>query len=377
MPASPLNVALIGCGQIADAHLSEIAKIPTVRVVAVCDQHADLARQAAERFGVPRRFTDLRAMLADVRPDVLHITTPPQTHRPLAIAALRAGAHVYVEKPFALDAAEADEIYADARAADRLVCAGHDQLFDPIWVQARQLIETGRLGDVVHVNSIQGYDLAGPFGRAVASEPDHWVHRLPGGLFHNVISHAIYRVTDFFDDDEVRIAADWFAPRGTAGAMPSELRAMLRCGGVTANLMFSSTARPVQRIARIYGTRGGIEVDLDAQAIRRQRAARLPGALAKIESPFHHLREAAATLTRNVWRFVRSDIHYFAGMNALLRQFYDAILTGGESPISAAHVRRVTSVMDQLFAQCRPDASSATERLDEAIQLQPRERIAS
>src|SRR5438132_4622284 len=114
-------------------------------------------------------------MLTGARPDVVHITTPPQTHAPLAVEVLSAGVHAYVEKPFALDQHEAQEIIAAAESAGRLVCVGHDHLFDPAWEECRELYRRGELGRVVHIDSVQGYDFSGAFGRLAAGDPDHWV----------------------------------------------------------------------------------------------------------------------------------------------------------------------------------------------------------
>src|SRR5579863_4372307 len=105
MSSRKLRVALIGCGQIADAHLGEIRKLPQAEAVAVCDRERDLAVQAAARFEVPQLYDNVDQMLVAARPDVVHITTPPHTHKALAVAALKAGAHVYVEKPFTVDLA--------------------------------------------------------------------------------------------------------------------------------------------------------------------------------------------------------------------------------------------------------------------------------
>src|SRR5947209_3420949 len=97
------KVALVGCGQIADAHLQEVRKVAGAELVAVCDRHAELAGQAAARFGVPAAYQDLGRLLREARPDVVHVTTPPHTHAAVARECLEAGAHVYVEKPFALN----------------------------------------------------------------------------------------------------------------------------------------------------------------------------------------------------------------------------------------------------------------------------------
>src|SRR4051794_26687341 len=134
-----LKVALVGCGQIADAHLQEIRKIPIAKVVAVCDRQIDLATQAAARFEAGAVYDDLDRMLAEMRPDVLHITTPPQSHLSLAVKAMQAGCHLYIEKPFTMDVEEADELLAAARASGKKICVGHDQLFDPVWEECREL----------------------------------------------------------------------------------------------------------------------------------------------------------------------------------------------------------------------------------------------
>jgi predicted dehydrogenase len=351
-----LQVALIGCGQIADAHLQEIAKLPCARVVAVCDRHLDLARQAAARFGVSATFDDHLQMLEEVRPDVVHVTTPAQTHRALAIDVLEHDGHVYVEKPLSLDTPEADEIIATARAADRLVCVGHDQLVDPAWLDLRKRVTTGEIGPVHHVESVLGYPLSGQFGALVASDPLHWVRRLPGGLFHNTISHPLYRITEFLPDPEPIIDAHWFARGDTA--FPTELRVQLRGREVTGSLVFD-TGIASQRVTRVYGPRGCLIVDLDAQSVVLHRSPKLPGAFGRIETPWRNWSQSWRGLRRNIGRFVCSDLHYFAGMHGLIEAFYTAILDGSAPPISCAEMRRVTHIMDTIFERCRENPAAA------------------
>jgi predicted dehydrogenase len=350
-----LRVAVVGCGQIADAHLQEIGKLATARAVAVCDRFPDLAKQAAERFGVPEQFADLGELLARVKPDVVHITTPPHSHAAIAEQVLCGGAHVYVEKPFTVNLKETDALLAAAQTNQRLICAGHDQLFDPCWIELKRRHKAGELGDVVHVDSVFGYDLTGPFGRVLTSDPGHWIHRLPGGLFHNNISHAVYKVTEFLKDDQPRIWANCFGP---ANSPPTELRVMLRGERVTATILFSSTARPVQKVVRVFGTRAMVEVDFDSRQLRWSRPMAAPGAFAKLEAPFRHCVEAGCSLGRNLWQFVRGDLQYFAGMNRLFRDFYRAIEKGGASPTPPEDLRRVTAIMDAIFVACAQDAEA-------------------
>jgi predicted dehydrogenase len=359
---SNLRVAILGCGQIADAHIQEIGKITGARVEAVCDRESDLAYQAAARFAVPQYYDDLERMLSEVKPDVVHITTPPHTHFALASICLRHGSHVYVEKPFAIDADETKRLLALARAEQKLACVGHDHLFDPIWIEALRRIAAGTLGTVVHVDSQQGYDTGGPFGRLIQTDPRHWIHRLPGGIIQNVISHAICKVTPFLIDDDPEVLAMAFGD-GSSTILPSQLRVVLRGEVVSATVTLLSGAKPVRRVARIYGTKGGIEVDFEAGLIRDIRSAALPGAPGRIETPFRQAIEATMNTGRAIKRFARSELQYFAGMRALFEALYLAVRNGGPPPISYDEIQRVANIMDAVFRSAR--CGSSPSPLDE------------
>src|SRR5438034_3225559 len=97
-----LKVAIVGCGKVADAHASQIHRIKGCEIVGVCDREPLMARQLCERFTVKRHFSELADLLVDARPDVVHISTPPESHFELARLCLESGCHVYVEKPFRL-----------------------------------------------------------------------------------------------------------------------------------------------------------------------------------------------------------------------------------------------------------------------------------
>lgn len=352
MTEKRIKVGLVGCGQIADAHLQQIRRIPWADPVAVCDLEPLLARQAAERFEIPGQFCSLDQMLEEAQPDVVHITTPVESHRPLAIQLLDAGVHVYVEKPFTVDASEARDVIASARQNDRLVCLGHDQLFDPTWLECQRRVNAGEIGEVQHVESVLGYPLHGPFGAQVIANPNHWVRRLPGGLFQNTISHPLYRVTEFVRDQEPELQATWFS-RFNSVPFPTEMRVNLRGEGVTGSLLFTSSTKPCHRLTRVYGTNGDLEVDLNSQFIRAGKVDRYPGAFAKIEAPWRCVRESVGNLACNMRRFWNGELHYFEGMKQTFLRFYKAALGEGECPISYEEMIRVTDLMDRIFAECR------------------------
>lgn len=359
-----LKVAVVGCGKIADAHVEEIGKLENAAVVAVCDRELLMAEQLAVRYGVERHFDDLDAMLDACRPDVVHITTPPQSHAPLSRRALDAGCHVYVEKPFTVDRAEAASLLEHARAAGRQVTVGHSFAFDPLMVALRRLREEDLLGEAVHVESTLGYNLAGPFGAVLLADAGHWIHSLPGKLFQNNIDHVLHKIEEFIPEDRPWMHALGLRRRGgTFGdardALLDELRVVMRGERTTAYATFSAHATPVKHLLRVCGTRHTVTADFTARALVFDHADRLPSAVGRLLPAFALSREYARAGFRNVWRFARADFQFFAGMNALFRRFYASILEDGTPPISEATILRIAGWMDEIFAQLGRNGGAA------------------
>ena len=80
-----LKVAIVGCGKIADDHAVQLQRIKECEIVGVCDREPLMARQFYERFPVKRLFSDLRELLSEAEPDVVHVTTSPESHSDIAI----------------------------------------------------------------------------------------------------------------------------------------------------------------------------------------------------------------------------------------------------------------------------------------------------
>jgi predicted dehydrogenase len=183
---------------------------------------------------------------------------------------------------------------------------------------------------------------------------------LPGGIFQNVISHAVCKVTPFLVDEHPRTLAMAFGDADVI-TLPTELRVILRGRSVSANVTLLSRAKPVRRVVRVYGTERGIEVDFEAGLIRTIHAAQLPGAFRRIELPVRQAVEATRNSGRALVKFFRSELQYFAGMRALFEAFYHAIRAGGPPPISYDEIQRVANIMDAIFEQIGgPGAIEAT-----------------
>lgn len=352
-----LKVAIVGSGKIADGHVDEIQKLPHLaRVVATCDIELLMAEQLARRFGVAKYYDDFEKLLEAERPDVVHITTPPGPHLALAKRAMEAGCHVYVEKPLTPTHEQSVELIDAARSLKRQLTVGYTYLFDPPALEMRQLIAEGVLGDPVHVETVFGYNLEGAFGAALLGSEDHWVHRLPGKLFQNNVDHMFNKLVEFIPDDAPRIHAHAYVGReGRFGdirdEMEDELRVMVLGERVTAYGTFSSHARPAAHYCKVFGTKNTLLVDYVMRTVTVDATPKLPSAIGRLLPAFDQAFQFARQGGKNLRRFKDSEFHFFAGLNELIRRYYESILSGGEPPISYRDILRISSMMDQSWKQ--------------------------
>ncbi|MCA0293795.1 MAG: Gfo/Idh/MocA family oxidoreductase [Actinobacteria bacterium] len=141
------RAAVVGLGDISALHLDAITANPSIELVAVCDVDAERCRTAAERLGVPG-FADHRALLASVRVDVVHVTTPHHQHVPVALDALEAGVAVLTEKPVGHTVASAEELRARAAASAVKVGVVFQNRYNPTSVALRRALDDGLIGPV-------------------------------------------------------------------------------------------------------------------------------------------------------------------------------------------------------------------------------------
>ena len=111
-----LRVAIVGAGYVAAHHLAALKRLDFVELVGICDPNLEAARALAARFGIERVAADL-AGLADAKPQVVHVLTPPASHAALALQAFEMGCGVLVEKPIAITQEQAQDIANHAAAA--------------------------------------------------------------------------------------------------------------------------------------------------------------------------------------------------------------------------------------------------------------------
>jgi len=356
-----IRVGLIGCGKIADQHAEAIRQISGCEIVGVCDREELMSKQIYERFNVKHYFSDLNEFLGISQPDVVHITTPPQSHFELGKLCLEAGCHVYIEKPFTINTEEAEELIGLAKKKNLKITAGHNGQFTHAARRMRELVKDGFLGgEPIHLESYFCYDLADPgYAKAVLGDKSHWVRGLPGKLLHNVISHGISKIAEFLSDDRPKVIAYGF----TSALLKSinekdiidELRVIIHDSrNCTAYFTFSSQMHPALHQLRIYGPKNALFVDDDHEIVIKINGRQFKSYLNQFIPPCIFAKEYLSNSANNIKKFIGRDFHANSGMKFLIESFYRAVVDNAPLPISYREIILTSKIMDDIFEQLNP-----------------------
>ncbi|SDE11248.1 Predicted dehydrogenase [Dyadobacter soli] len=158
-PAKPFRVALIGTGWYGKSDLFRLMQVAPVEVVALCDVDKNQLAAAAKLVGArqksgkaPKLYGDYRKLLAENELDIVLIGTPDHWHALQMIEAVKAGAHVYVQKPISVDVMEGEAMVAAARKYKKVVQVGTQRKSTPHLIEAKKnIVDTGLLGKISHV----------------------------------------------------------------------------------------------------------------------------------------------------------------------------------------------------------------------------------
>jgi predicted dehydrogenase len=355
---SEMKVGIIGCGKIADDHASAIQAVGDAEIVGVCDREELMAKQLAERFDVAHHFADARAMLRTCRPQVVHITTPPQGHFALGKLCIEEGCSAFIEKPFTVTADEAYELVTLAEARGLKLTVGHNHQFSHAATEMRQLIQKGFLGGPpVHMESVFCYRMDDErYAKALLSDKKHWVRTLPGKLLHNVISHGVCKIAEFLSSDSPEVSAAGFSSpllvRIGEHQIVDELRVMIREErGTTAYFTFSSQMGPGLHQFRVFGPSNSLWVDYTQQWVVKMKKSGFRSYLNQFAPPLEFGKQHLCNGLRNMTKFMYNRFHEDTGRRRLIGLFYESIRKGGPVPIPYREIVLTSRIMDQIFLQ--------------------------
>jgi predicted dehydrogenase len=271
--ADKVNIGIIGAGMIGKYHLETYAKIPEAQVVAVCDIREDEAKSVAAKYGVKHVLTDYHKLLAMDEIQSVDVCVHNFLHAPITIDALKAGKHVYCEKPIAPSYKEAKRMVETAGQSKRKLAVQLVTLHEPCARAAKKVIDEGKLGRIYYAKTshyrrrgrpfVDGYGMpefvnpkTGVHGAVCDMSVYHtgrilWLLGNPGVL---TVSGATYQELDNMYEDR----------RKSSGYGVEEFgMALVRLeGGIT---LFLEEAWACHMDSgdgdRIFGSRGGLKLD--------------------------------------------------------------------------------------------------------------------
>lgn len=351
----PLNVALVGCGVIARTHWDILKDIRNTKIVGFCDSNLQAAKAFSVEHGQARAYQHLDEMLKEEKVHVVHIMTPPQTRKELVERAAKAGCHILLEKPMALNAGDAREMVRICKENNVKLCVGHNHVYDPPMIEARKMIVNGDLGKVLYAESWYGFNLsANPTARyMIPGAENHWSMQLPGKLYQNLISHPLSVLTDVIGEpDDIHAIA---LSGGIVKSMKTdELRVMLknsrdnRAGLVTVSL----AVNPRYQFLNIYGTNMSIFVDfLNKTLIKHATPRGIPKPVSRALMSLTSAGTQVGSTFGNFGKVVAKKFTYFDGTEILIKEFYKRLFTDQPMPVTAEEGLLSMEIMDKVWKQ--------------------------
>jgi predicted dehydrogenase len=336
-----IKAAIVGAGLISGKkHVPAFIKHKSkVELVAICDLNEAGAKKLAAEFGVPRTYSDLNVMIEREQPQLVDICTPPQTHMKLALEALKRGCNVLIEKPMALSVDECDAIVEASRQYDVKVCVGHSDLFYYPFMEARDLVRNGAIGDFrgmrIFLSTPTNY---------MTSQKDHWAHKLPGGVIGETGPHVVYMTLAFINPIK-QVSVDALKILEFPWSQYDDYRINLIGENAISSVTLSYTTDQWAARVDLLGSKGILTLDLEAMYVvnsRRPTLKPMPVALSILSE--------SGQIVQNL---VSKGLRLAAGKydnthDIIVSRFVDAIANDTDSPVSAEEGREAVRVLNMI-----------------------------
>lgn len=309
---TPLKLGVIGCGRVTETrHLPALRSLSDAEVVAVADSDAARLQGVADQFHIKRRHASFLALVGDPAIDAVAVCVPAQFHVEIALAALDAGKHLFIEKPLALSLDESERLIERATRSTRKIMVGFNLRWHRLVRQARQIIQRESLGPLECIRTVlTSYH---------ENAPDWRKRRTLGGgvLFEQAVHHFdLWRFLLQSEVEEVFATShsgQWEDETATVTARMAN--------GVLATSVFSERTSDSNEI-EVYGRAGRLRVSCYRfDGLEYCSSASLPGGVRT------RLREATRIL--KAWPHaalrMRQGGDFVASYRAEWRHFLDAI----------------------------------------------------
>jgi predicted dehydrogenase len=344
-----VKAAIIGAGAIAQQHIAALQWLGCESIV-VCDRSRAIAEATSERFSLRNWYTDYEHMLDVARPDVVHVTTPPDSHVSLARTALESGAHVVVEKPIAVTYSHWTELRQFAEPLQQWLLEDQNYIFNRPVQTVLGLIECGEFGEVVHLDVCCCLAIGKRGSVFVDQNVDHPARRLPGGPIGDFLTH-LASVAWVFVGAHRAVRTLW-SKRNPESSLPSdEMRALVNTDRATATLCFSANGQPDGFWIRVQGTRMTAVMNLFEGTLWNERSRQGPRPLTPLYNGLASAWSMGAGTAASLRRKLSARPSSYEGLWELIRRTYEGLEKGLLPPVSKRQIDDVQRLVADLTCQ--------------------------
>ncbi|CAI6081236.1 Gfo/Idh/MocA family protein [Cohnella sp. JJ-181] len=272
-----IKIGIVGTGSISNYHMKAYRNNADAEIYAVCDMNAQRAEAQAAAFGASQVYTDYAGMMADPQVDAVSICTWNNTHAPFAIQALEAGKHVLVEKPLCMTVQEALEVEKAVMKSGKQLQIGYVRRYDPNAAMLKGWITAGEVGSIYYAKASSIRRLGNPGGWFADKT------RSGGGPLIDLGVHIIDLCWYLMGRPKVKSvsgntykklgqrnhvqglsfykSADYDAESNTVEDMANALIRFENGASLMVDVSFTLHARRDESSVRLYGDKGGLEID--------------------------------------------------------------------------------------------------------------------
>jgi len=354
---TPVRVAIVGAGRMARAHVAALGRVPGSSIVGVYDTNHAAAVTLGALANAPA-FVNLDDLLTQALPQVVHICTPAGTHFAPAAAALRAGAHIYVEKPFVETGAQARSLLTLAREKSREICVGHQVARDPAFTAL--LNRGGELAPLVRVDSDFTFRPVGIRDGQVG----------PATLAAHLLDIVPHPLATLLVALETLVPDAGPAVLEAVCPGAADLHAVVRVGAVRGRLSVSLRARPIVSTLTLAGGGGSLTGDFIRGTVVGAGNSGTE-ALEKLGNPVVEAWQLATRSIAGVARRITGGVDY-PGLSELIGEFHGAVALGNPPPFPPEHLQNATDLYEELAEAVRGSLKeTAPKRVTKALHPAP------
>jgi predicted dehydrogenase len=245
---------------------------------------------------------------------------------------------------------ELESLLGAAEGAGRFALENFNYVFNPQMRHIRQLVATGELGELQHVDVDLALDILGKGSPFADPNRRHPALSMPGGAIADFLPH-LASLAYFLVGPHRRVTTVWSRRRADSPLEVDDLRALVEAERGTASISFSATTQPDAFLLRVHGSRMRVEANLFEPRLTVERLRATPAPLFPILNGIGEIAAVGRSAVGGLWGKLTGAPGAYAGLWELIERTYDAIARGTDPPVSARDIRAVNLLVRDLVAE--------------------------